>query len=352
MTGTGAMTITVADLAEQLGGTYEGDGAQTIKGLATLDEAGPDMLSWVADPELLPKAEASDAGVLLLPRGTVLKRNAAVINVDDPELSLCKALELLAPEQACVAAGVHPSAVIAEDAVVAGASIGANVYVGQSANVGEGTQLHPGVYVGAHASVGQRCVLWPNVVVREYCLIGDRVTIHPNSTIGADGFGYLHREGQHVKIPQIGKVVIEDDVEIGANTTIDRARSGVTRIGRGTKIDNLVQVGHNCNVGEHCILVAQTGISGSVSIGRYVVFGGRGGAGDHVRIGDGSQIASSSAVMKSLPAGAKVMGLPAVDLQQCLREKAALRKLPEALKRIRSLEKKIEQLLTRSDRTR
>jgi UDP-3-O-[3-hydroxymyristoyl] glucosamine N-acyltransferase len=190
-------------------------------------------------------------------------------------------------------------------------------------------------------------VLWPNVVVRERVEIGDRVVIHPNTTIGADGFGYIQRNGGHVKIPQIGSVVIEDDVEIGANSAIDRARSGETRIGRGTKIDNLVQVGHNVSVGPGCIIIAQTGISGSTRLGQGVMLGGQAGIRDHVSISDGARVAAMSGVSKDIAKGQSVRGIPAVDNNDFLRQQAALRKLPHLASELKKLRAQVELLAAR-----
>ena len=218
--------------------------------------------------------------------------------------------------------------------------------------VEEGTELHAGVYIGPGCRIGRGCVLWPNVVVREYTVIGERVVIHPNATIGADGFGYLYREGAHLKIPQIGRVVIEDDVEIGAGTCIDRARSGETRIGRGTKIDNLVQIGHNVQVGAHCILVSQAGVSGSCRLGHHVVLGGQVGVADHVELGDGAQVAAQGGVAQDIPPGVVHGGTPSVEVSAWRRQMASLRRLPDVLERLRALEQRVRQLeSTTHDRT-
>jgi UDP-3-O-[3-hydroxymyristoyl] glucosamine N-acyltransferase len=200
------------------------------------------------------------------------------------------------------------------------------------------------VYIGPGARIGANSVLWPNVVVRERCRIGERVIIHSNSTIGADGFGYLFRGREYHKIPQIGIVVIEDDVEIGANTCIDRARSGETRIGRGTKIDNLVQIAHNCRIDEHCIIVAQVGMSGSCSLGKYVVLAGQAGISDHVEIGDGARIGGQSGVHCDVPPGSKWVGLPAQNAPDMARQWAALKRLPKLLEQMREMAKRIERL--------
>lgn len=337
-------SITAAELAGRLGGTLKGDGTKVIREVEVLDKAGPDALSWVGTPDLLPKAVESKAGVVLVPEGCSLPAGRTAIGVADPDAALADALELLAPPPDPVEPGVHPTATVSPDADVTGASIGAHVHVGRGAVVGEGTQLYAGVYVGAWSKIGRDCVLWPHVVVRERITIGDRIIIHPNSTIGSDGFRYLFRGGRHRKIPQIGTVVIEDDVEIGANCTVDRARSGKTRIRRGTKIDNVFHIGHNCDIGEDCIMAAGGVIGGSTSLGHHVVLAGHVGIADHVRIGAGAQIAGKSTVTTDVPDGSIVRGIPAIDTRRFARQQAALRRLPKWMERLRDLAKRIEQL--------
>lgn len=337
-------SITAAELAHRLGGTLEGDGTRVIRAVATLEQAGPDTLSWVGSPDLLPRASKSKAGVLLVTEGCSLPPDRTVIHVADPDVAVCDVLEYVAPPPDRVPPGLHPTAIVSPEAVVEGAAIGARAYVGPGTTVGAGTQIYPGVYVGARATIGRDCVLWPNVVVRERVTIGDRVVIHPNATIGADGFGYLQRDGRHRKIPQIGTVVVEDDVEIGANSAIDRARSGVTRIGRGTKIDNLVQIAHNVDIGEDCIIIAQCGISGSSSLRRNVILGGQVGIVDHLRIGKGVQIAAKSMVASDIPDGRVVRGIPATDNRRFLREQASVRKFPGWMERLRALTRRVQRL--------
>ena len=337
-------TITVAEIAALLEAEYVGDGEHVIEGIEPLELAGPEMLSWVGTPKMMKRAATSKAGALLIPAGSSAPSGSTVIPVPDPDAALIEVLERLAPSVATVLPGVHPTAEIGAGAKVEGAAVGAHVYVGMGAIVGAGTQLHPGAYVGAHARIGRDCVLWPNVVVRERVTIGDRVVIHPNATVGADGYGYLFRDGKHRKIPQIGTVIIEDDVEIGANSTVDRAKSGVTRIGQGTKIDNLVQIGHNCDVGAHCILVAQCGIAGSTSLGQYVVLAGQAGATDHIKIGNGVQVGAKSAVFNDIPDNVTVSGIPAHDNRRTIREWAAVHRLPQLLRDFRQLTKRVDRM--------
>ena len=343
-----APSITTAELAERLGGSLAGEPTAVIREVATLADAGAEAVSWVGSEKLLPELTTTRAGVVLVSRDCPHVEGRIVIRVDDPDIAIAETLALLAPPVETVPSGVHSSAVVSPDANVAGACIGPNVYVGAGAVIGAGTQLHPSVYVGSDTRIGSDCVLWPNVVVRERVTIGDRVVIHPNTTIGADGFGYLERHGQHVKIPQIGTVVIEDDVEIGANTAVDRARSGITRIGRGTKIDNFVQISHNVDVGEDCIIVAQNGISGSTLIGDHVVMAGRAGSYDHVTIGNNAQVAACSVANKNVPDGQVVRGVPAIEIQRYLREQASLRKLPRLLERVRELERRLRRFEDRA----
>ena len=337
-------SISAAELARRLGGTLSGDGARVVRGVAPLDEAGLDDLSWLGSASYLPKFATSRAGVVLVPPECEVPPDKTVIRVPDPDLALCAVLRCLAPPPEPVPLGVDRAARVAPDAVVDGACIAPHVFVGARAVVGPGTQLHAGVYVGADSRIGRNCVLWPNVVVREHATIGDRVIIHPNATIGADGFSYLERGGKHHKIPQIGRVVIEDDVEIGAGTCIDRARSGVTRIGRGTKIDNLVQIAHNVQVGEDCIIVGQCGIAGSATLGNHVVLAGQVGVVDHLRIGHNVVVAAQSCVTHDIPDGAVVRGMPAEDDWEYRRQAVGIRRLPKMIEQLRALSKRVEQL--------
>jgi UDP-3-O-[3-hydroxymyristoyl] glucosamine N-acyltransferase len=336
--------ITVGELARQLNAEVEGDAARVIRRVETLEQAGPDALSWLGTPAYLEQFQRSNAAAALVPQDLPVPKGKTVLRVADPDLALCEVLALLGPPPERVPVGTHPSAVVSPEAAVEGAAIGALVTVGPRAVIGPGTQLHPGVRIGADVAIGRDCVLWPNVVVRERAAIGDRVIIHPNTTIGGDGFGYLERDGRHRKIPQVGGVVIEDDVEIGANSAIDRARSGETRIRRGTKIDNLVQIGHNCDIGEDCIIVGQCGISGSTKFGRHVVLGGQVGVADHLEIGDGVRVAAKSGVVGDIPAGAVFRGNPARDNSLFARQQVAVRRLPKMIAQLRELAKRVAQL--------
>jgi UDP-3-O-[3-hydroxymyristoyl] glucosamine N-acyltransferase len=217
--------------------------------------------------------------------------------------------------------------------------------IGQRSTIGDGTVLHAGVFIGDDVSIGESCQLFPNVVVRERITIGNRVIIHASSVLGTDGFGY-HWDGQrHVKIPQIGTVIVEDDVEIGSCVCIDRARFSTTRVGRGTKIDNLVQVAHNVQVGPHCIIVGQAGVAGSARLGQGVVLGGQAGVRDHITIGDGAVAAARSGVVEDVDPNTAVSGTPALPHRQSLREQAALRRLPDLLVQVRKLQEQIKRIM-------
>lgn len=337
-------SITAGELANMLAGELEGDGAAVIRGVASLDAAGETDLSWIASEKYLPAVAATRAAAVLAPRGWVLPAGRTLIRVADPDVALCDVLRALGPRPPQVAPGVHPTAVVADDALVEGAAVGPHVVVGRGARVGAGTQLHAGVYVGEQTRIGRDCVLYANVVVRERVTVGDRVVIHSNATIGADGFGYLQRDGRHLKIPQIGTVRIEDDVEIGANSAVDRARTGVTRIGRGTKIDNLVQIGHNCDIGEACIIISQCGLSGSVTLGAHAMLCGQVGVSDHVRIGAGAVIGAQSGVISEIPDGAAVIGSPAGTRRDFFRAAAYHKRFPKLLEQLRDLSARVEKL--------
>jgi UDP-3-O-[3-hydroxymyristoyl] glucosamine N-acyltransferase len=341
--------VNAAELAARLGGVLEGDATAVIRGVAPLQSAGPTDLSGVGSDKYVPLVASSAAAVVLAPAGWDIPGNRTLIRVADPDLAMCEVLTLFGPPPQRVTPGVHASAVVGDSADISGAAIGPHAVVSPGATVGAGSQLHAGVFVGDRARIGRDCVLYPGVVVRERVTIGDRVVIHPNSVIGADGFGYLNRDGRHVKIPQIGIVSIEDDVEIGANCAIDRARSGVTRIGRGTKIDNLVQIGHNCDIGEACIIIAQCGLSGSVTLENGVLLAGQVGIADHVRIAARAVIAAKAGVMSDVPPGDAVSGIPAVPRREFFKRTAALKRLPELLAQVRELVERVERLESSND---
>jgi len=336
--------LTVAELAAKLDGTAEGETGRTLERVDTLDQAGPESLSWLGDMKYLAQMIRSKAGAVLVPRKCALPTGRTVIRVADPDAAAAQVQAWFAPPQERVPNGIDRRAWVHPDASVEGAAIGPGVFVGAGASVGPGTQLYPGVFVGEETTIGRDCVIWPNVVIRERVQVGDRVVVHANTTIGSDGFGYLQRDGEHCKIPQTGIVVIEDNVEIGANCAIDRARLGATRIGRATKIDNLVQIAHNVEIGHGCIITGQCGIAGSSRLGNFVMLGGQAGVIDHLELSDGAQVAAKSCVFKNIPAEHAVRGIPAVEHHEFLREQASVRKLPQWTERLRRLEECVRQM--------
>jgi len=268
-----------------------------------------------------------------------------IFAVDDVEAAMANVLPLFAPPIQRPAPGIDPSAKISESARLGpGSAVAANAVIGQRTILGARVFLHPGVVIGDDVTLGDDCEIYPNVVIRERVTIGHRVSIHAGSVIGSDGFGYRWDGKQHAKVPQIGTVVIEDDVEIGSCVCIDRAKFGFTKIGRGTKIDNLVQIAHNVQIGPHSIIVGQTGIAGSVKLGTGVVLGGQTAVRDHITIGDGAMVAARSAIANNVPAKATVSGMPALPHRQSLREQAAIRRLPELIVQVRKMQEEIDAL--------
>ena len=336
--------LTVGEIAERLQSTVEGDPDRIISAVSNLEDARPSEVSWVGSEAFLGKAAASSAGAIVLPPVGRIETSASLIRVPDPDLAMVSVQRWLAPPTHVLAEGIDATASVGEGAVVDGVRIGPQVSVGRDVVIGRGTQLHAGVRIGDGTVIGQDCVLGPNVVVRERIRIGDRVIIHPNSTIGADGFGFLFREGRHVKIPQTGWVEIGDDVEIGANNTIDRGRTGATRVGNGVKTDNQVHIGHNVVIGDHSMLIAMTAIGGSSVLGHHVIISGHCGVTDHVRIGNGVQCGAFSMITNDVPDGARIKGDPAIDLQTEQRQRASVRKLPKLRAQLRELERRIRGL--------
>ncbi|MFP4081257.1 MAG: UDP-3-O-(3-hydroxymyristoyl)glucosamine N-acyltransferase [Candidatus Aminicenantes bacterium] len=336
--------LTVKELSRRLRCPYAGKGSTRIYGVSDLEKAKPGDLVFLAHRKYRPLLEKSKASAAIIPADEEHEK-VPVIKSENPYLTFIKAVELFyTPYQ--MKPGFHPQAFISPSAKIGkGAAVGAFSYIGDDVEIGEKTQIFPHVCILSRAKIGKESVIHSRVSIREDVIIGNRVIIHDGVVVGSDGFGYIKAEdGSHVKIPQKGTVVIEDDVEVGANTTIDRASLGETVIRKGTKIDNLVQIAHNVEIGENSILAAQTGIAGSTKIGRNVIMGGQVGVSDHVTIGDNVVAAAKSGITKSIPPGAMVSGSPHLDIRDWRKVWVLLPKLYDLVKDIKKLKKKVEQL--------
>ena len=306
----------------------------------------PSWHTWRARAPLS-QAAASRAGCLLVPEGASLP-GRTTIAVRHPKLALIRAAEALHPAPP-PPPGIHPTAVVAPDAqLAADCSVGPNVVIESGVTVGAGTRLCPGVFLGAGVRVGAHCILHPRVTVYPGAQIGDRVILHAGVVIGSDGFGYVFAEGRHVKFPQLGKIVIEDDVEIGSNTTLDRGSLGTTVIGQGTKIDNLVQIAHNVKIGRHCIIVSQTGISGGAEVGDYVVMAGQVGVGEHAHIEDRVIVGGQAGVLpgKIVRSGSMVWGTPCRPMSEFKKTIARLARLDALAEKVKALAQQMERART------
>jgi len=334
---------TLKEIAAFLDGRVIGDPEIVIERVCGIDEAGRGDLTFVANPKYRSRLATTGASAVLVAPGTEAA-GKNLVWVADPYVAFGQALGFLHPEEKA-AAGIHPRAMVEAEAVVSPeATVYPGVYVGQRARIDRGAVLFPGVFIGPDAVIGEDSVLHPGVTVYRRCLIGRRVTLHAGVVVGGDGFGFARPGWENRKIPQIGIVKIEDDVEIGANTTIDRATTEVTLIRRGAKIDNLVQIAHNVVVGEHSILAAQVGVSGSTQIGKNVTVAGQAGLVGHIHIGDNAMIGAQGGVTKSVPADTKVSGYPARE-HSCARKIYALwARLPELFREVKNLAKRVEEL--------
>ncbi|MGB0578723.1 MAG: UDP-3-O-(3-hydroxymyristoyl)glucosamine N-acyltransferase [Limisphaerales bacterium] len=335
--------FSAGQIAEQLGGSVIGDAETQLTGLKPANAASDGDLTFAENEKYFAAAAASDAAAILV-SDKLGQTDKPLIKVRHVRVALARLLAAFHPEQE-YAPGVHETAVVADSAEVdPSASIGPHCIVEAGAKIGAKTTLIGHNFIGAHARVGESSKLFANVTIYDRSVIGARVRIHAGTVIGSDGYGYVFDEGQHKKIPQVGNVVIEDDVEIGSNVSIDRGAIGPTTIGQGTKIDNLVQIAHNVSTGEHCLLISQVGIAGSTQLGKYVTLAGQAGIAGHLQIGDQVTIAAKSGVMHNIPAGQKWMGAPAQPDRQAKRTLLAAQQLPELIKRVRKIEKELEKL--------
>lgn len=336
----------LSEITEAIDGVLRGDGDLEIRGISGLVEAEPGELSFLANPKYAAQLAETRASAVIVGAGWNGSARCAVVRVGNPDKAMALAADLLAPAGfSNPAAGVHPSAVVEEDV-----EISENVWIGPCCVVESGAKLAAGVvllagcHVGRGAVIGEGCVIRANAVIREDVKLGKRVLVHEGAVLGSDGFGNYHEGGRWQKIPHIGTVEIGDDAEIGANVTIDRARFGVTVIGNGVKIDNLVQIAHNVRVGDHTAMAAQVGIAGSSTVGRGVMLGGQVGISGHVHVGDGAVVGAQSGVSKDVEAGAYVFGYPAIHHRKAAECHAHLMRLPEWKERVKRLEQRIEML--------
>lgn len=332
----------LAEIAGQVGGELSGSPEVKVRGVGGLDDAGEDELSFLHHPKYRPALAVTRAAAVLVAPDVDVPSRLVTIRVPDPYGAVARVLMMFDPGLPEVS-GVHPTAVVAPDAELgAETGVGPHAVVEAGARIGARSKVGAGSHVSRDAVLGEDCYLFPRVFVGRGCVLGNRVRIHPGAVIGADGFGYAHVEGEYRKIPQLGIVEVADDVEIGANACIDRATIGKTTIGRGTKIDNLVQIAHNVAIAEGAALAAQSGVAGSTRIGKGARLGGQAGLVGHIDIGDGASIGAQAGVIGDIPAGVTVSGYPARPHGDAMRIEAAVRRLPELVRRLRALEKSAE----------
>ncbi len=339
------MNKTVNEIAQMVGGRVVGDGVTVITGVNGIREASAGDLTFVTNGPYLRYLSVTKASAILAPEG-VTDSGRPIIQVRNPYLSFATILKSVEEEGLQHPVGIHPQAVV-KDGVTLGqrVAIDACAVIESGCELGDDVVVYPGAYVGRNSTIGARTVIYPNVSIRERSVIGADCILHSNASIGSDGFGYAPFEGKPTKIPQVGRVVLSDGVEVGANSAIDRATCGETFIGAGTKIDNLVQVGHNVRVGEHCTISGNTGICGSARIGNRVTIGGQVGINGHIEVGDNTIVAARTGVTKSIPAGSTVSGFPAEDHATARRILVGQKLVPELQRRVRALEKQLEEVV-------
>jgi len=353
------MNLTIQDILTLTGGTIIQPFNKTetsdsslaelpsMTGMAALDEAGKTEVSFLGNEKYYQDYLDSQAGVILVPANVpAFPEGAIIVEVENPSHAFGLIVKHFVQTQSKFSPGIHPTAYIAEGVIMdeTQVSIKAGAIVEKGVHIGNGTEIGCGVVIESGVHIGENCLLHANSTVRERCILKDRVIIQPGCVIGSDGYGYEFVDGRHEKIDQVGIVVLEEDVEVGANTTIDRARFGKTVIGEGTKIDNQVQIGHNVRMGKHCLIVSQVGISGSTHIGNYVTMAGQAGAAGHLKIGDKATLTGRTGAIKDLDGGVVYMGMPARPMREELKKQANLARLPKLIAEVKSLRQEIEYL--------
>lgn len=349
------MSARIAELATLVGGHVLNDGQVTVNGAQSMTDATADDVTFAVNEQNLSLLAESAAGAAIIPRDLsasdrVAKLSIPLILVDDPLGAFCLVMQHFRPPRPRAQVGVSPRAEVDTTAEIgSGTNVHPGAYIGPETQIGNDCEIHPGVVIGAGCRIGDGCVLHPNTVLYDGVQLGKRVIVHAAAVLGADGFGYQFKDGEFVKIPQLGIVVIGDDVEIGACTTIDRAMIGATTVGRGCKLDNQIMIGHNCQLGEHNVFASQVGLAGSVTTEAYVMCAGQVGIADHVTIGKGAKLASKTGVHKSLAGGQNYIGQPARPEREGIKTIIATTKLPQMVSKFRKMQADVAELTKRLD---
>lgn len=340
------MEFSAQQIAELLGGTVEGNPSAAVSTFAKIEEGQPGAISFLANPKYAHYLYDTESSIVLVSRDFVLERpvKATLIRVANAYEAIARLLTIY-ESMTQKRSGIHPLAFVSETATVADdVYVGAFAYIGDGATVGAGTQIYPHAVVEERATIGEDCILYPNVSIYHDCKVGNRCIFHSGVVIGADGFGFAPSAEGYEKIPQIGIVTIEDDVEIGANACVDRSTMGSTYIRRGVKLDNLVQIGHNCDINRHTVMSAQTGVAGSTKVGEWCMFGGQTGISGHIQVADRTSLGAQSGLMSNKKPGVQLMGSPAVDAKQWMKMQAILKRLPDMYDELKRLRKEVDTL--------
>ena len=344
------MQLTAREIADIVGGTLVGNADEPVTGVSGIREALPGDLTFIAHPRYVPAVKNTRASVIIVPHDLAVEFPRTLVRVDNPIVAFTRIVERSAPPPVKPTPGIHSSACVASNTKLGtGVAIGAFAVIEEGAVIGDRTYIGAGCYIGHESVIGADSLIYPRVTMREHTRLGQRVILHSGVVLGADGFGFETIRGERQKIPQIGTVELGDDVELGANTCIDRGRFGKTRVGKGTKIDNLVQIGHNCVIGEHCVICAGVGIAGSVIIGNFVTIAGQVGIAGHLTIGERAVLGAQCGVAKDVPAGGTVIGAPAVPHLQFKRSTVYTQRLPDLFAKVRELEQQLAEMRSRVD---